>query len=210
MLLNRLKITAPIAHFKVPYSSKYQNTYSIPPLSTVVGMLKVIYGEEINDFIFGYIFEYETDFVDGYTLHKVNKDIKQNKKGYTSDYCFKKYLHDCTLTIYTNISKEISMEHSFTMGKSNCLARLHFPIEEVSLVDKTGKGYNQFTPIEVGTGEIMPVTVNTKFNHRLDSFDTRIKHLRLNKEFDFDKYHDEEKKQNVFLWSYKDGDINVY
>lgn len=210
MRLNRLRISAPFAHFKIPYSSKFQDTYPVPPLSTVIGMLKVIYGEDINHFTFGYTFESEVDFIDGYTLHKLNKDVKKNQKGYINDYCMKKYLHRCCLTVYTDIPQKICMNHALTMGKSNCLANLHFPVEEVDLTDKPGKGYNQFTPVTVGTGEILPVTVMTKFNHQLGSFDTNIKHLRLNKEFDAETYHDEERNQNVFLWSYKDGEVDVY
>lgn len=210
MKLNKIKITSEIAHFKIPHGSKNQRTYLCPPLSTVFGMLRVIYGEDINDFVFGYTFKYSVIKNDGITIYKVNKDVKKNKKGYVTDYCHRGYLYDCELIIYTDIDNKILLQESLNMGKSNCLARVYFPIKKVDLINKKGICYNQYSPKEIGTGIIMPITFNSKFNHKLGCFDTKILHLRYNEQFEYQKYHDKELNENVFLWKYEDGEVNVY
>lgn len=207
MNLRRIKITAPIAHFKIPYGSKNQYTYTIPPPSTINGMLRVLFGEEINDYIFGYTFEFSAIFNDGFTLYKHHKELKENKKGLTSDYCIREYLYDCKLYIYTDIKKDLFFKTTLTMGRSNCLARLHMNFSPIKLINKTGICKNQFSPKEIGSGQIYSVTTNSKFNHLIKSFDSKVKLLRLNKQFKYDKYHDEEREQNIFLWSFKDGEI---
>lgn len=206
MEINKLKITAPIAHFKVPYASKLQITYDVPPLSTVIGMLKVIFGDDIDDFKFGYLFESEGKFKDAITLHKFNK---KNKNKKITDCGVREYLDNCRLLIYTDLDKPIEMNHILTMGRSNCLARLHFPIEKVQLTNKEGKGYNQYTPVDIGTGVIKPISILNRYNPAVGSFDTTVKHLRFNKEFKYDKHYDIEENQNVILWHFKGGGVSV-
>ncbi len=211
--MQRIVITSKTAHFKVPYTSKYQKTYDIPPISTVIGMLKVIFGEEIDDFVFGYTFEYESKFDDAMTLYKINaNDLpiigdSSRKRDYVSDSIVREYLYNCVLKIYTDIDLPIVMNYCLTMGRANNLARLHLPFSEVKLVDAIGTGYNQLTPVNIGTGIIKPVTYYSKYDKATQSFHTRTMHLRFNKEFEYDRHFDEEEGQNIFLWKCEGGEI---
>lgn len=211
--MNRLTITSKTAHFKVPYTSKYQKTYDIPPISTVIGMLKVIFGEEIDDFIFGYTFEYESKFNDAMLIYKVNlKEMPtvgelEKRKDQVTDSIIRDYLYNCVLKIYTDLDLPIEMNYCLTMGRANNLARLHLPFEKVELIDAIGLGYNQLTPVNIGIGIVSPITYYSNYDKRTQSFQTKTKHLRYNKEFNYNKNFDEEEGQNIFLWRYKDGEI---
>lgn len=214
--MQKIVVTSNMAHFKVPYASKYQKTYDIPPISTVIGMLKVIFGEEIDNFIFGYTFEYESKFQDTMLMYKVNvRDLPTIgdiyiKNDYITDSTIREYLYNCTLKIYTDIDLPIQMNYCLTMGKSNNLARLHLPFKKVNLVDAIGTGYNQFTPIHIGTGIVKPITYYSKYDKNTQSFITKTIPLRFNKEFEYDKHYDEEEGQNIFLWKYESGEIHEY
>lgn len=211
--MNKIKITSNIAHFKIPYASKYQKTYDIPPISTVIGMLKVLFGEDINDFKFGYTFDYVTKFEDVMNMSKINiekisdiGDIGPSNKNVT-DVITREYLHDCILNIYTDIELPLVMDYCLTMGRANSLARVHLPIEKANLIDKVGVGYNQYTPIDIGQGIIKPITYISEYDKKTQSFKTKVKHLRINKEFEYDKFYDPIAEQNLFLWKYEDGEI---
>lgn len=211
--MQKLTITSKTAHFKIPYASKYQKTYDIPPISTVIGMLRVIFGENINNFVFGYTFEYERKFDDAMTMYKVNiKELStigkiDKRKDYVTDSIVREYLYDCVLKIYTDIDLPIEMNYCLTMGRANNLARLHFPFEKIKLVDEVGIGYNQLTTIDIGTGIIKPITYYSNYDKKAQSFQTKTKHLRYNREFEYNKNFDEEEGQNIFLWRYEDGEI---
>jgi len=206
-------ITSKTAHFKLPYSSKYQKTYNSPPISTVIGMLKVLFGEDIDNFIFGYTFRFDTKFEDAMNIEKININdigyIGDSSLRYkrVTDSGIREYLYDCVLTIYTDIDLPIKMDYCLTMGRSNNLARVHFPFAEVNLKQEEGKGYNQYTTVNIGTGKISPIAYYSKYNDITQSFDTSIKHLRFNEVFDYDKNYDEETEENIFLWEMKGGDI---
>lgn len=211
--MRKINITSQIAHFKIPYASKYQKTYDIPPISTVIGILKVLFGEEVNDFIFGYTFEYEAKYKDLMTLYKINinqiMDIgsDEERKELIKDVASREYIYNCILKIYTTIDTPIKMNYCLTMGRANCLARVHFPFKEVKLIDKEGVGTNQYTPIEIGQGVVKPITYFSKYDKLTQSFETKVKHLRENKQFEYDKHYDNVEEKNIFLWRYKDGEI---
>lgn len=211
--MKKIRITSKSGHFKIPYASKYQKSYDSPPISTVVGMLMVLFGEEIDDFIFGYTFDYEHKYKDAMTMNKIDIN-KINEVGDFSpvndkvvDSGIREYLHDCVLTIYTDIDLPIKMEYCLTMGRSNNLARVHFPFKEIKLLNKAGKGYSQYTDKNIGKGKISAISIFSKYNKLSQSFDTNIKHLRFNEEFDYDKNYDDEAEENIFLWKFKDGEI---
>ena len=211
--MQKITITSKTAHFKVPYASKYQKTYDIPPISTVIGMLKVIFGQEIDNFVFGYTFEYDSKFNDAMAMYKVNINNVltvgqlEKRNDQVTDSIIKEYLYDCILKIYTDIDLPIEMNYCLTMGRANNLARLHFPFKKVELVDEIGLGYNQLTPINIGTGVISPITYFSNYDKKTQSFQTKTKHLRLNKKFNYNKNFDEEEEQNIFLWKYESGEI---
>lgn len=211
--MQKITITSKTAHFKVPYTSKYQKTYNVPPISTVIGMLKVIFGEEIDNFIFGYAFKHESKFDDAMTMYKMNiRELPiigelDKRKSYITDSIIREYLYDCILKIYTDLDLPIEMNYCLTMGRANNLARLHLPFEKVELIDEAGLGYNQLTPVSIGTGIIMPIAYYSSYDKRTQSFQTKTKHLRYNKEFEYNKNFDEEEGQNIFLWKYEGGEI---
>lgn len=217
--MKKIIITSRNAHFKIPYASKMQYTYEVPPISTVLGILRVLYGEDIDDFKFGYIFQYESKYTDIMKGHKINVSnvrtiIKNNnkveinqEKPLASDWIGREYLYNCILKIYTDIDLPIKIDYCLTMGRANCLARLHLPIKDVELINKEGKIINQYTPTDIGKGIIKPITYLSKYDKNIQSFQTKIKHLRFNKEVDYDKNYDIDEEQNIFLWHYYGGEI---
>ncbi|KGM92943.1 hypothetical protein ADU90_15065 [Clostridium botulinum] len=64
MEFKKLVLTSKMAHFKNGINGKNQNTFRVPPISTIVGILKNIYGKDIKDFIFGYTCKYDGIFKD--------------------------------------------------------------------------------------------------------------------------------------------------
>ena len=209
MKLNKLQITSKTAHFGIPSGTDYRRTYFTPPPSTILGMLRVIYGEDIikENFSFGYDLEYESKFIDVETIYKFN--IKKQRKDKT-DCCKKEYLFDCKLNIYHDINIDkfpINMEYILCMGASNNLARLHFPINQIEIINKEGQGYNQFTPIRIGTGKIESASVFTKYSKKFESFDNQYMKLRQNKVFDYNKNYDPETNRNIYLYQFKEGRV---
>ncbi|MFA7689132.1 MAG: CRISPR-associated protein Cas5 [Bacilli bacterium] len=214
MKFNKIKIIAPFAHFGVPLTSKKRNTYISPPPSTVLGILKVLFGETIDNFKFGYTFKYESQLEDLITKYKI--DIKELKKkipfyNLTTDACIKEYLWNCELIIYTNLNTSClnNMNHILTLGQADCIAKLKLPIEEIELINKEGKIYNQYTDISIGTGQIKPITIFTQFNTETQSYDSKISHLRFNTEVPYNKFYNEETQENIYVWSKKGDGINV-
>ena len=96
------------------------------------------------------------------------------------------------------------------MGKSGNPARVHLPIEEVDLIDFNYKGFNQYTPKNIGKGVIKPTNLVTKYSQSLDCYDHQVAHLRLNQEFEYDKNYDQIEMQNIFLWKFKNGEVKEY
>ncbi len=217
MQLQIIEIESETAHFKVPYSTKIMKTFELPPPSTVIGMLKVIFGERIDDFIFGYYFERETKFQDAITIHKApfkfnkstgTKEILKNKIG-TSDICVKEYLANCRLYIYTNLDSDIVMEYGLCMGRSSCPARLRLPFKETELNKQTTVLNNQFIP-KTGKGRIRPITVTTKYNPALQSFESQIMYLQEARNAKTEAFYDATNNRSVHLWGYREGEVYVY
>lgn len=214
MKFNKIKIVAPFAHFGVPLSSKIRTTHISPPPSTVIGILKVLFGEDIDNFKFGYTFKYDTKFKDLITKYKIEiKELKKKIPFYklTTDACEKEYLWDSELTIYTDLNtlNLNNMDHILTLGQSDCIAKLQLPIKEINLEDIKGNIYNQYTDINLGTGQIRPTTVYTKFNQNTQNYDSRILHLRFNTEVLYNKFYDKEIQSNIYMWEKKGDYIYV-
>ncbi|MEG1410510.1 MAG: CRISPR-associated protein Cas5 [Terrisporobacter sp.] len=209
MKINRITIKADLAHFKIPARAKIQQTYEIPPISTVIGILQNIYGKEINDFILGYKINYKCKNRDLMIIYKELNLLEKthtDKKRFMRDTCIVEYLYNVELTIYTNINQEILLEDVLTLGKANCLASIR-EIKELELIDKKGHGYNQYTCKSIGEGQIRRINTITKFNENSDMYDIKTAIVRENIEFEYDKNYDEDIEQSIYLWNWKDGDI---
>lgn len=210
MKLNRITIKGDFAHFKIPARAKIQQTYNIPPISTVVGILQNIYGLDIDDFYVGYTINYKTKHKDLMTIYKefnIAEKSKNDKKRFISDTCVVEYLYDVELVIYTDIKKEIELKDVLVLGKANCLGTIS-KIEEIELIEKEGFGYNQYTSKDVGDGQIRRINTLTKYNPLIDMYDIKSDIVRENIEFEYDKNYDEELEQNIYIWKWKEG--NVY
>lgn len=210
MKINRIILKGDFAHFKKPARGKIQQTYEIPPISTVVGILKNIYGEDIDDFILGYSIKYKAKHKDAMTLYKevnLSERSPKDRKRFITDLCIVEYLYRVELTIYTDISKDVSMKDVLVLGKSNCLATL-YEIKEIELSDEDGFGYNQYTQREIGDGQIRRINTLTKFNEHKDMYDIKSEIVRENLEFEYDKNYDKELEQNIYLWKWKGGKID--
>ncbi|EGT5270936.1 CRISPR-associated protein Cas5 [Clostridioides difficile] len=211
MILNKIEIIGDMAHFKIPMHSKIQRTYEIPPISTIVGILKNIYGEEIDDFILGYVIYHNGTFKDLQTIYKeINPNVKTltDNDRFQTDVCPIEYLINPKLIIYTNIDKNIEFNEPLCLGKTNCLAKVLSLSEiEVNLIDKKAIGYNQYTDINIGDGMIKRINTLTEYNEKKGYYDIYSSMVRENDEFEYGKYYDEDEQQNIFLWNWKKGGV---
>lgn len=212
MRVKKIRITSQTAHFGEFLGCDDRRTNDIPPPSTVIGILRVLFGEYIDNFAFGYTFTSQAKFKDDITLYKhSNQGFALNKnKEMTTNCNFREYLFENELTIYTDIEEGLLMSYALCLGKSGNIARVHLPIKEVDLISKDGKGFNQFTPIKIGQGAINPTTMVTNFNDKLCAYDQQTKHLRKNTTFNYNKNHDTESNQNIFLWKIENGEVKEY
>lgn len=202
MNYTKLILTGEFAHFKIPYSSKHQRTYAIPPISTVIGMLKNIFGENISDFNFGFIFKSGTAFTDVQTTYKQSSP---NKKMST-DICYVEYLTDPVLIIYTSLSctpGTLLLSAPLNFGKTNCLAYLKITSEELKV--SNGSGINQWTPTNIGSGRIFRIAVETNYNRQKGFYDIRTDLFRLNTRFDSMSCNSS--NGIIQMWHYKGGKI---
>ncbi|EGT3784187.1 TPA: CRISPR-associated protein Cas5 [Clostridioides difficile] len=211
MILNKIEIIGDIAHFKIPMHSKIQRTYKIPPISTIVGILKNIYGEEIDDFTLGYVIYHNGTFKDLQTIYKeINPNVKTltDSDRFQTDVCPIEYLINPKLIIYTDINKNIEFNEPLCLGKTNCLAKVLSLSEiKVNLIDKEAVGYNQYTDINIGDGMIKRINTLTEYNEKKGYYDIYSSMVRENNEFEYNKYYDEDEKQNIFLWNWKKGGV---
>ncbi|HID0768128.1 TPA: CRISPR-associated protein Cas5 [Clostridium botulinum] len=213
MKFNKAIITSEKSHFKDGMNGKNQNSFKIPPISTVIGTLKNIYGQGIKDFIFGYTFEYETVFKDAATIYKeINPNARSltYSKRFITDICFIEYLVNPILTVYTNIDIKPIITDVLNLGKTDCLAKADFSKEKVEIINKKAIGYNQWTPVNIGNGIIKRINLETKYNSKKGYYDYYTKQLRLNKEFE-SNYCVNDSEEGIQLWKYEGiGDIKCY
>lgn len=210
--MKRIRITSPTGHFGEVLGIDNRLTHDTPPPSTVIGILKLLFGEEIEkeEFVFGYTFASAMKYLDDLKIYKHSTEgyARATKKSPVTTDCISIENHyECELLIYTDLEKELKMERALCMGKSGNPARLRLPIEKVELKNKDGKGYNQYTPVNIGRGKIRHINLVTIYNERLNSYDAQVAKVRLNKEFDYSKNHDEELNHNVILWKHKSGGV---
>lgn len=209
MEFNKLILKSDLAHFKNSMNGKNQNTYEVPPLSTIVGILKNIYGEDVSDFVFGYTCEFHGKFKDVTTIYKeINLNVAPKSKRFASDICFIEYLVNPIVTIYHNIDKKPVISEILNLGKTNCLAKCDFQSENIT--EQNSIGYNQWCPISIGHGIIERINKETIYNPKKGYYDYYNDLFRFNTEFE-SNYTLEEKNEGIQLWKYKGvGDIECY
>lgn len=208
MQLKKFKITSHTGHFGkfLGYDDRF--TYPVPPPSTIIGILQTLYNRQIDNFKFGYLFKSDLIFKDDMTIIARSRDGNVTKKIHAP--YFIEYHFNCELIIYTDLDEELLMKYILCMGRAGNVARLHLPIQEVELLDKKWQGFNQFTNMDIGEGRIEPMNLKSEFNTQLDSYDHQVGKLRFNKVFNYDKFYDEEEKQNIYMWQMKNGKVSVY
>lgn len=213
--MKRIRITSQTGHFGEVLGIDDRLTQDIPPPSTILGILKVLFGEDIEDseFVFGYTFNSKSKYSDAITIYKhTDKGYQRatKKSPVTSDCRSVETHYDCELLIYTDLNRELKMEYALCMGKSGNPARVELPIKEVKLIDNEGYVFNQFTPISVGTGKIRTVNMMTRFNFKLNSYDSISAPLRFNKKFEYNKNYDEELEHNIVFWEKTKEGVEYY
>lgn len=206
MKFKKLIITGTEAHFKIPMRSKFQNTYKIPPISTVVGMLKNIYGKDINNFKVGYFIEYDGI---GKEVVSVIKEISldngnEKRDRFKIDIMYVENLYNVRLVVYHNLDSKIEFKEPLCLGKANYLANVKF--DEVELFDKSGYGINQYTPTSIGDGRIIRVNTVTEYNEIKGYYEYTNRLVRENlDEFELDKNYDETENMNIYMWDWREG-----
>lgn len=218
----KLTIVADMAHFKNSRSAVLQQTYKIPPISTVIGILKNVYGENIEDFIFGYNFTYSSSQYEISTLYKeLNMSVeKENKKG-KRDYKFNENSEERFITFPSQIEFLINpkleiiviglqnnyiMNTVLNLGKTNCLAKIK--TEDIEIYSENSMSYNVLTDFQDGIGRIERQNIETVYNEDKGYFDYYTKLVRTNNEHECKYSYDE---SGIYLWKYnKVGDIECY
>lgn len=205
-----ITIVADMAHFKNSRSAILQQTYKIPPISTVIGILKNIYGENIENFIFGYNFTYSSSQYEISTLYKeLNLNVKTDtdKDRFVTNPCQIEYLINPKLEIIViGLQNDYIMDIVLNLGKTNCLAKLK--IEDIEITNEKLTQYNILTDFKEGNGIIERQNIETKYNENKGYFDYYTKLLRINDEYECNYSYNE---QGLYLWKYnKVGEVECY
>lgn len=198
------------AHFKNNRSAVLQQTYKIPPISTVIGILKNIYGEDIENFMFGYNFSYLTSQYEISTLYKefnLNVKTDSDKERFITSPCQVEYLISPKLEIIViGLQENFVMDMMLNLGKTNCLAKLKYELIEIK--NEKLIQYNVLTDFKDGDGVIERQNIETKYNEKKGCFDYYTKLIRTNDEYECQYTYDE---QGLYLWKYnKVGEIECY
>ena len=161
----RITIRSWTASFRYPnIISGFQPTLSVPPVSTVLGLLNACSGHYLKhqELSLGYYFEFGAKSVDLETIYQValnNKGIPQNKMK--SNVIKREFLFDCQLVLYLMSDKYINLISSpvfqVLLGRSNDLATIE-KIESVELteVNNANKIKGQVIPF---VGNYLPGTL---------------------------------------------------
>lgn len=205
-----ITIVADMAHFKNSRSAVLQQTYKIPPISTVVGILKNIYGEDIENFIFGYNFSYDFSQYEVSTIYKeLNLKVKTDtdKERFNVYPAQIEYLINPKLEIIAiGLQQKYIMNTVLNLGKTNCLAKLK--IEDIEMENNNTIQYNVLTDFQDGDEKIERQNIETVYNEQKGYFDYYTKLVRINDKYECNYLYDE---QGVYLWKYnKVGEVECY
>ncbi|GIV22015.1 MAG: type I-B CRISPR-associated protein Cas5 [Armatimonadota bacterium] len=148
-------IRSETASFRVHYFMKPQPTLSVPPPSTIIGLLRNAAGrwvdtDEIS--FLAYRFEYAERGIDVEKIYKT----KAIEKG--TDIVSREFLYNTTLHLYIDPEFEYALKNPhgiLTLGRSQDLATVEL-VETVELID--------------GEGEVSGVLVDSDEAKRLELF----------------------------------------
>lgn len=218
----KITIVSAMAHFKNSRSAILQQTYKIPPISTVVGILKNIYGENIENFVFGYNFTYTSSQYEISTIYKeLNMNVKQEDKKGVQRYKFNNNSSDRFTTfpaqieylinpkleiVIIGLQNNYNMDTVLNLGKTNCLAKAKF--KDIEIDDEINMTSNVLTDIKDGIGKIERQNIETIYNENKGCFDYYNKLIRINDEYDCKHSYN---NKGIYLWKYnKVGEIECY
>lgn len=217
MRFYKIRISGEMAHFKNGINGKNQNTFKVPPISTIVGIIKNLWGTEIKDFVFGYTCQYSKIFKDVTNIYKeVNLDVSSAKSDrFQKDIVFIEYLVDPVITIYITLNpNDIKLHEILNLGKMNCLAKYNVSKEKIDIVKRECIGFNQWTPISLGDGKIRRINKETVYNNYKGYYDYYTDLFRINNEFiaPYTVINSTlDTSEGILLWHYKGvGDIECY
>lgn len=208
MKLRKIICISDLAHFKIPITSKIQRTYIIPPISTVVGILKNIYGDDINNFVFGYTIKHQGIHKEIATIYKEVNTIAKSMtcaERFRSDITTIEYLINPKLIIYTDLDRNLKLNDVLNLGKTDCLAKIS--IENIELVKKFGLGFNQYTSKNIGDGFIRRINTLTKYSTEKGYYEYKGTTVKENYEFEYEGFFDNDLNQSIFLWKWNEGEI---
>lgn len=128
----RIKITSWTASFRYPnIISGVQPTLTVPPVSTVLGLMNACAGKYIEHkgLTLGYYFSYGAKTIDLETIYQVELDTKGVPKNkMKSNVIRREILYDCTLFIYLTDAQLanlfLSPCYPVLMGRSSDLATI--------------------------------------------------------------------------------------
>jgi len=135
----RAKIRAMTASFRYPmFVVSYQPTYTVPPISTIYGLLSAAKGEKVHltDLSVGY------DFVSagkGVDLERIHIYGGNKKAPLKTDIVNREFLYDCSLTLYiSDLSFEDYLRHPrypLLLGRQSDLALVE-DLDTVELIER--------------------------------------------------------------------------
>jgi len=139
MKVYRIHITSWTASFRYPNMiSGYQPTLSVPPLSTITGLIMAAKGDWhiVSDEKVGYFFCYKSKNIDLETIYQMGQSNSQIK----SNVIRREFLADANLYLYTDSERIVSYfqnpQFQLLLGKSGDLASIR-EIKELEVTEKT-------------------------------------------------------------------------
>lgn len=139
MKVLRARIRAMTASFRYPmFMVAYQPTYSVPPISTVYGLLSAAKGKKVHlhDIKVGYDFVSEGKGVD---LERIHVYGGETRVHLGTDIVNREFLYNCCLTLYlSDISFEEYLKYprySLLLGRQSDLAFVE-SVDTVELIEK--------------------------------------------------------------------------
>lgn len=204
----RAEVHAMTASFRYPmFVVSYQPTYSIPPISTILGMLSAAKGEKVDpDGIrIGYNFTSGGKGVDLEKIHILGDEKKTKPVSYQGSNVVKReFLYDCNLTLYIDDPGFLDYlkkpQYNLLLGRQSDLAFVR-KIDEISISESKDVNLNNtIVPFPSGvSGQIVSLPVDFT-----DSSNRKPKNVKnfciIETSQQIEKaYYDSEKEQGVYM-----------